>query len=169
MEKIKDHLKENKSLYIVLVIAIVVVVGLNIYTSFKEKNEEYNPDPEYMKDVTYVKKNYKVNEYTNVTIELQDLLSYYMKYYKELEQKDSFAAYEMLSSKGKERFHNSYDEFKEYLKNYTSIHTLTSPLAKYKENEDGSYVVIDEEGNKFTIIEKATWDFQVIIEEKADL
>lgn len=169
MASVKEFIRENKVVVLVFVLTVSIAIGVFIYHQmFPNNPHEKNLTNDDVSDIQYVKKNYQVNEYHNVTIELSDLLNeYYRSYINKLlhSKKD---AYEMLTAESKENFGNSYDEFSKYVDKITTIGLADSKVTEYRTNDGRikSYDIIDSEGNKFTIYEKSIWDLEFSFEGK---
>lgn len=162
MNNLGSSIKENKRLIIVTLIVIVIVVGVAIYNSLKPK-PEYNPEINEYSDVTYVKKNYKVNEYSVVNISELDLLNAYLKKYLNLQITKPEEAYNMLSEKSKKSF-KDIDEYKKYVKSITSIYTKDNKVEKYRKGEGKKNTeIIDTEKNKYIITEHSIWDIEITL------
>lgn len=169
MGNIKKFLKGNKGVVIVFILTIFAALGLLVYNKMtKEESYEKNLTEEEARDVEYVKKNYQVNEYQNVTIELIDLLNEYYRDYINKLTSNPQEAYEMLTSESKEKFSNDFDEFNNYIKKINTLSLQTSKVAEYRTNNGRikSYDIIDSDGNKFTIYEKSIWDLEIAFKGK---
>lgn len=82
MDKVKKFISDNKILIIVGVLLLIICIGLYFY-DYKKKSEEYNKAGKF--DTPYVKREYKVNEYTNIDVELIDILNdYYASFIKKI-------------------------------------------------------------------------------------
>lgn len=164
MNNVKNFIKENKGIVIIFVLTISVALGLFFYN--KANKTEYldkNLTDEEAKDISYIKKNYQVNEYQNVTIELIDLLNdYYRSYVNKLTNHPE-EAYEMLTEESKKDFGNNFEEFSKYVKKIKTLGLQTSKVSEYRTNNgiNKSYDIIDTEGNRFTIYEKSIWDYEI--------
>ncbi len=158
-----NSLKENKKLIIVAIIVILIVVGVAIYNNVKPK-PKYDPEVNEYNDVTYIKKNYKVNEYSVVNISELDLLNAYLKKYLTLAINDPEEAFAMLSKETKESFNNNIDEYKKYVNSITSIYTKDNEVVKYRKGEKSNQTeIVDSEKNKYIITEHSIWDIEITL------
>lgn len=164
MDNVKNFIKENKGIVIIFILTIVIAIGVFIYNkTTNDEDLDKNLTQEEATDVEYIKKNYQVNEYRNISIELIDILNeYYRDYVNKLINSPN-EAYEMLTSESKEDFGNSFEEFNNYIKKINTIRLSTSKVSEYRTNKGRikSYDIIDTEGNKFTIYEKSVWDIEI--------
>lgn len=164
MDNVKNFIKNNKVIVIIFVLTIMIAIGVFIYNKTTPvENYEKNLTEAEATDVEYIKKNYKVNEYHNVSVELIDILNeYYRDYVNKLIDSPK-EAYEMLTSESKEDFGNSYEEFNKYIKKINTLRLSTSKVSEYRTNKGRikSYDIIDTEGNKFTFYEKSIWDLEI--------
>ncbi len=164
MNSIKTFIKDNKGVVIIFILTVLVAAALFIYN--KVTYEEYtdkNLTEEEVKDIPYIKKNYEVNEYQNVTIDLIDLLNDYYRDYINKLINDPKTAYELLTVESKESFGNNYDEFKKYVDKINTLQLKTSKVAEYRTNKGRikNYDIIDTSDNRFTIYEKSVWDYEI--------
>ena len=73
----------------------------------------------------------------------------------------------MLSKESKESFHNSVDEYKEYVNSITSIYSKDNEVVKYRKGEGRNNTdIVDSESNKYTIKEHSTWDIEITLNGK---
>lgn len=164
MDNVKNFIKGNKGIVIVFVLTVTIAIALFVYNKTTTNDGyEKNLTEEEATDVEYVKKNYQVNEYHNVSIELIDILNEYYRDYVNKLINSPEEAYEMLTSESKEDFGNSFEEFNEYVKKINTLRLSTSKVSEYRTNKGRikSYDIIDTEGNKFTIYEKSVWDLEI--------
>lgn len=164
MDNLKNFIKENKGIVIIFILVILVAIGVFIYNqTSKEEAYEKNLTVEEAADIEYVKKNYQVNEYQNVTIELIDILNEYYRYYINKLISSPEEAYEMLTNESKEYFGNDFEKFNDYVKKINTLSLQTSKVSEYRTNNGRikSYDIIDSDGNKFTIYEKSIWDIEI--------
>lgn len=164
MDNVKNFIKGNKGIVIVFVLTVTIAIALFVYNKTTTNDGyEKNLTEEEATDVEYVKKNYQVNEYHNVSIELIDILNEYYRDYVNKLTNSPEEAYEMLTSESKEDFGNSFEEFNEYVKKISTLRLSTSKVSEYRTNKGRikSYDIIDTEGNKFTIYEKSVWDLEI--------
>lgn len=159
MDKIKNFIKENKVLVIIGVLLIIICSCLYFY-DYKKKEEKYNQGE--ITDTPYIKREYKANEYTNIDVELIDVLNDYYSYFINKKYNEPKEAYDMLSSECKKKFGDA-EKYKEYAKRTKTINTFTNTIKEYRKNPEmkNAYDIIDTEGNKYTIIEKAIWDLEI--------
>lgn len=159
MASVKSFIKDNKALIIAGVILLIVCVSLYFYDYSKNK-KTYEATGET--DTPYVKREYKANEYTNIDVELIDVLNDYYAYFIKKKYTLPEEAYEMLTDSSKKEFANK-EEYKEYCKKTKTINSLTNSIKEYRINEDdrNAYDIIDTEGKKYTIYEHAVWDIKV--------
>lgn len=159
MDKVKKFIIDNKVLIIVGVVLLIICAGLYFY-DYKKKSEEYNKAGEF--DTPYVKREYKVNEYTNIDVELIDILNDYYSSFIKKKYTNPKEAYEMLTSESKKKF-ETVEKYEEYAKKSKTINTYTNTIKEYRKNAENknAYDVIDTEGNKYTFVEKAIWDIEV--------
>ena len=163
MDNFISAIKENKKLIIITLIVIVIVVGIALYNNLKPV-PEYNPEVNEYNEVNYIKKNYKVNEYSVVNISELDLLNAYLKKYLTLATTKPEEAFNMLSKESKESFNNNIDEYKKYVKSITSIYTKDNQVVKYRKGEGkGATEIVDSEKNKYIIIEHSIWDIEITL------
>lgn len=164
MDNFKNFIKVNKGLVIIFTLTILIALTVFIYNKTTgEETYEKNLTEEEATDVEYIKKNYQVNEYRNVTIDLIDLLNEYYRDYVDKLINSPKEAYEMLTSESKEDFENDFEKFNNYVKKIKTIGLKTSKVTEYRTNKGRitSYDIIDSEGNKFTIYEKSIWDLEI--------
>lgn len=166
MDKISTFIKENKLVVILFILTVLIAVGLFIYNKSNVENLDKNLTEEEATDVPYIKKNYEVNEYHNVSIDLIDLLNDYYHDYVNKIINNPKEAYEMLTSEAKEDFGNNYDDFKEYIDKINTVTFRTGSVKEYRTNKGRipSYDIIDDAGNRFTIYEKSVWDYEISFE-----
>lgn len=159
MDKVKKFISDNKILIIVGVLLLIICIGLYFY-DYKKKSEEYNKAGEF--DTPYVKREYKVNEYTNIDVELIDILNDYYASFIKKKYTNPKEAYEMLTSESKKKFETA-EKYEEYAKKTKTINTYTNTIKEYRKDPENKYAydIIDTEGNKYTFIEKAIWDIKV--------
>lgn len=159
MDKVKKFISDNKVLIIVGVLLLIICIGLYFY-DYKKKSEEYNKAGEF--DTPYVKREYKVNEYTNIDVELIDILNDYYASFIKKKYTNPKEAYEMLTSESKKKFETA-EKYEEYAKKTKTINTYTNTIKEYRKDPENKYAydIIDTEGNKYTFIEKAIWDIEV--------
>lgn len=159
MDKVKKFISDNKILIIVGVLLLIICIGLYFY-DYKKKSEEYNKAGEF--DTPYVKREYKVNEYTNIDVELIDILNDYYASFIKKKYTNPKEAYEMLTSESKKKFETA-EKYEEYAKKTKTINTYTNTIKEYRKDPENKYAydIIDTEGNKYTFIEKAIWDIEV--------
>lgn len=159
MDKVKRFISDNKVLIIVGVLLLIICIGLYFY-DYKKKSEEYNKAGEF--DTPYVKREYKVNEYTNIDVELIDILNDYYASFIKKKYTNPKEAYEMLTSESKKKFETA-EKYEEYAKKTKTINTYTNTIKEYRKDPENKYAydIIDTEGNKYTFIEKAIWDIEV--------
>ena len=138
---------------------LIICIGLYFY-DYKKKSEEYNKAGEF--DTPYVKREYKVNEYTNIDVELIDILNDYYASFIKKKYTNPKEAYEMLTSESKKKFETA-EKYEEYAKKTKTINTYTNTIKEYRKDPENKYAydIIDTEGNKYTFIEKAIWDIEV--------
>lgn len=159
-------LKENKKLVIITLVVIAIVIGVAIYNNLKPE-PQHNPEINEYNEVHYIKKNYQVNEYSVVNISELDLLNAYLKKYINLSINKPEEAFNMLSKESKESFHNSVDEYKEYVNSITSIYSKDNEVVKYRKGEGRNNTdIVDSESNKYTIKEHSTWDIEITLNGK---
>ena len=123
----------------------------NIYSRNKVRNEL----------IPYIKKEYKSNEYINIDVELIDLLNEYYAYFVKKKINSPKEAYKMLTEENKKKF-GSAEKYEEYVKKTLTIKAPTNKIKEYREGNKNSYDIIDTEGNKYTFVEHAIWDIEVI-------
>lgn len=159
MDKVKKFISDNKVLIIVGVLLLIICIGLYFY-DYKKKSEEYNKAGEF--DTPYVKREYKVNEYTNIDVELIDILNDYYASFIKKKYTNPKEAYEMLTSESKKKFETA-EKYEEYAKKTKTINTYTNTIKEYRKDPENKYAydIIDTEGNRYTFIEKAIWDIEV--------
>lgn len=159
MDKVKRFISDNKVLIIVGVLLLIICIGLYFY-DYKKKSEEYNKAGEF--DTPYVKREYKVNEYTNIDVELIDILNDYYASFIKKKYTNPKEAYEMLTSESKKKFETA-EKYEEYAKKTKTINTYTNTIKEYRKDPENKYAydIIDTEGNRYTFIEKAIWDIEV--------
>ena len=159
MDKVKKFISDNKILIIVGVLLLIICIGLYFY-DYKKKSEEYNKAGEF--DTPYVKREYKVNEYTNIDVELIDILNDYYASFIKKKYTNPKEAYEMLTSESKKKFETA-EKYEEYAKKTKTINTYTNTIKEYRKDPENKYAydIIDTEGNRYTFIEKAIWDIEV--------
>jgi len=162
MDKVKKFIRDNIVLLVVLLIILIVAIIVYIITG-KSVEYSYNITDEAINTPSYIEKKYDANTYQNQTIELLDLLTYYYKYYINLEINNPTEAYNLLSDESKNKFNNNVDEYIEYVESIKTINTKDNTIAKYRETEDSVYDIIDSENYRYTIEENAVWDFKVTI------
>lgn len=163
MNSFISSLKENKRLIIIALIVIAIVIGVAVYNSLKP-TPQHDPEINEYNEINYIKKNYKVNEYSIVNISELDLLNAYLKKYITLAVTKPEEAFNMLSKESRETFNNSVDEYEEYLKSITSIYTKDNEVVKYRKGEGkGKTEIVDSESNKYIITEHSTWDIEITL------
>lgn len=156
-------LKDNKKLLIVAFLVISIAIGFVIYDKIKLE-PTYNPEISENNDVGYIKKNYKVNEYSVVNMTELDLLNAYLKKYLRYASTNPEKAYEMLSASSKESFNNDFNKYKEYLSENTSIYTKDNEVTKFRTGKEiYTYDIVDSEKYKYIIHEKATWNIEITL------
>lgn len=161
MDKVKTFFKENKALIIVGIILLIICVSIYFY-DYQRRNKVYQNNGSSVTDTPYVKREYKANEYTNMDVELIDVLNDYYTYFIKKKYSDLKTAYALLSKESKEKYENE-EKYAEYAKRTKTINSLTNKVKEYRQNPENkkAYDIIDSEGNKFTILEKAVWDIEV--------
>lgn len=163
MDRFMSSVKENKRLIIVTIIVIAIVVGVALYNTLKPK-PTYDPEVNEYNEVNYIKKNYRVNEYSVVNISELDLLNAYLKKYINLSITKPEEAFNMLSKESKESFNNSVEEYKKYVKSITSIYSKDNEVVKYRKGDGiGKTEIVDSEKNKYVITEHSTWDIEITL------
>lgn len=163
MDSFISGIKENKKLIIITLIVIIIVIVIALYNNLKPK-PQYDPEVNEYNEVNYIKKNYKVNEYSVVNISELDLLNAYLKKYITLAVTKPEEAFNMLSKESKESFNNSVDEYKKYVESITSIYTKDNQVVKYRKGDGkGNTEIVDSESNKYIITEHSTWDIEITL------
>lgn len=166
MDNFLASLKANKKLLIVATIVIIIAISALIYSNLKTP-PTYNPEINNSNDVTYIKKNYEVNEYSVINMSELDLLNAYLKKYLVYTVTNPDKAYEMLSETSKKTFNNDINEYKKYLSVNTSIYTKDNEITKYRNGKEKyTYDVVDSEKYKYIIYEKATWNIEITLNGK---
>lgn len=160
MDSVKSFIKDNKVLIIVGVVLLILCSSLYFYDYLRNK-EIY--DKNGTTDTPYVKHEYEANQYTNIDVELIDVLNDYYTYFIKKKYTSPKEAYEMLARESKKRF-ESVEDYEDYCKKSKTIFSFTNEIKEYRDNADikNAYDIIDTEGNKYTFIEKAVWDIEVI-------
>lgn len=168
MDNVKTFLKENIILVIVFVIVVGTFIGFTIYNQINNSKEyEKKVTEADMVDVDYIKKNYKVNEYQNVTMDYVDILDEYHSYFVRKMVTDPMKAYELLTNESKKKFNNDIEEFKKYIKDNATVAFKTSKVREYRTNSKKNKIeIIDTDNNKYTIYENAVWDIKISIDGK---
>lgn len=168
MNKVKVFLKDNIFLVIIFVLVVGTFIGFTIYNQINNSKEyEKKVTESDMVDVDYIKKNYKVNEYQNVTIDYIDILDEYHSYFVRKMVNDPDKAFAMLTDESKKMFNNSIEEFKKYIKENATVSFKNSKVKEYRTNNKKNKIeIIDTDNNKYTIFENAVWDIKISIDGK---
>ena len=162
MSKVKDFIKENK--WLLLIALVVIAASIGLYYYYSQQNKRDIPAPDL--DVDYKEQNYGANEYHPVTVDYIDLLNEYYKFFMDLQISNPKEAYNYLSEESKKKY--DYEKYEEYLKKTLTINSKTAEVTKYRVDKyDKSIVeIIDSEDTKYTLKEKAIWDFEITLNGK---
>lgn len=164
MEAVKEFIKENKLL---IIAGIIIVIICSCFYYYHNKKNEVNYDPGESADISYIKREYKANEYSPVTVELIDVLNEYYSYFMKKQVFEPEEAYEMLTDNSKKDF-GSKEEYLKDVDNITTINALKNKIEEYRVDKNNEHIIeiVDSEDNKFTIEEAAVWDFKISIDGK---
>lgn len=167
MDSFKDALKENKLIIIALILIIIVMIMVGIMNDKKEQEIMNGRNETKQEDISYEKKNYKVNEYQIMNMSEFDVFQDYYKDFITTLVDNPDEAYYKLSIDSRNEY--TKEEFIEYAKKIKTIFTKNNEIKEQRRKKQGSrviYEIIDSEENSFTIIETAVWDYQVTINGK---
>ncbi len=166
MDKVKSFIKDNIVLVIVFILVVGIFIGFLIYQHYTS-SIAYEKNVTDMVDVDYIKKNYEVNEYQNVTVEYVDVLDEYHSYFISKMINDPEGAYEMLTDECKKQYNEDIEEFKKYINDNVTVAYRTSMVSEYRTNGTKNVIeIVDTDNNKFTIYEDAVWDIKISIDGK---
>lgn len=167
MDEFKDALKENKRWIIIGSILIIIGISIFIYNAIKSDGITEKDGTTISTD-EYKLTNYEVNEYRVISMSDIDVLNAYLKDYLTKMLNNHEESWDLLSDETKNNFNNNIEEYEDYIDSITTIYTYSNEIVEYRINDDYNYAydIIDSEGNKYTIIENAVWDFKITLDGK---
>lgn len=163
MSSIKEIIKKNMVLIIILV-TICASIGVYYYIDHVNDNEIYQSGLYSDEEIPYINKKYQENEYQPIEVTDRDMALKYYTYVLNHMLNEPETIYERLTEQERKRY-GSLEEFKDMVKSITTVFTPGNRIMKYGVEQVNSiekkYVVVDNENNSFTIIEKGVWDIEI--------
>ena len=149
----------NKNLSKVIMICLLLLVGaLIVVISNNKKN--YDNTSYKVEDIF----NYDSNQYMEVIMNEQDVVSIYLNEYINNTNNNVEEAYKSLNEEYRLKKFESIDNYKDYLNNTK----LSNDLLKYGRTVINGYIIfdcIDRYGNRYLIKEKSIMNYEIYLDD----
>ncbi len=161
MDKIKQIIKDNIVVIIILVVLVLAIGGYSLYNYLSGQKIYNDPMLGEKENIPLVNYTYEDNEYRVMTVEKYDVINSYYSYFINKAIKDPKSSWEYVSdNEKKKRFNNKYEDYEKFIKSLITVKSATNKVEKYKISNN-TISVIDSANYKYEFEENGVWNFKV--------
>ena len=167
MNKMKEALKDNLYLLIILIVLIVALIGISIYRKVEGKKPYDGGNISDIGMPSLELNDYEVNEYKVITKDYKDIVNMYYKDYISILVDDPERAFQLLTDTEKEaHFNSNYVEFLQTRDFLVNKYTKNNTVKGYRVSEFANtrtITVIDSASKMYIFEENGIWNYRVRI------
>lgn len=154
---------KNSTKMIIIIVSVFLFIGIYVLINSRI-NYVYNPTYNVDDFYTIPDRKMLINEYKNVTVRDDDMAKKYFNSFFGMVFDDTEKSYDLLEDDYKEEYYPTYGKYLAYIKTITSDFSKYPRMSKYKKNKSDkeiSYVVLDENNNKYIFIVEAVMKYKI--------